>query len=245
MTTITEGIALPQEVEAFLTRLRRALWFLPKADQRETLAGVIAHVEDSLDAGATAAAVLVQLGTPEVIAEQAAVEFEQRTGRAARPRFLGLARVLQFAAFAYALVIAVWSLFREDPAFLLPAASQGVAMDLNELRFESLWDKLLNGTALWGWQPLLEIGVPIVITLAAVLLIGRAWRPGIAIASGLLAGFLVCDWTGAGFLPPDDAAVLMVGPALVLEFAALLVPYRAKTAPRLRTGRGWGSSGRR
>jgi len=229
MSTTIVRTGLPMEARAFLTRLRRALWPLPEADRRETLDGVTAHIEDALGAGATPASVLVQLGTPESIADEAAEQFEARTGRTARPRLLNLARMLQFLAFAYTLVLALWALFGDVTIGM--HVDQGGEVDPASIRAETMWDELADGTASPAWAILLTVALPTVITLVALLLTGRAWRIGMRLASYLLAAFIL--WTGIREgLPSLLAALWMTGPALVLEVAAALVPYRARVTAR-------------
>ncbi len=68
-----------------------------------------------------------------------------------------------------------------------------------------------------------------VVALVALLLGGRSWRPGAAVAAGLLGAFTV-DELGDGFPNFVEYVLPPLGPVFLFELVALFVPHRARVA---------------
>jgi len=216
-TATTAAGPMPAEARRYLAQVRRRLWALPAADRHETIAGIVDHIEDALARGESASEVLAGLGAPELVATQSAAEFEARTGRVAYPRFLNPARILQLLAFAYCALVAGYQLVWVQ-GIDTSGRSGGDAVSMMHL--------VLHGEV--AWPGVLPTVLPAMVALVAVLLVGRAWRPGIAVVAVLLLVMCLSN-PGQGF-DPFLGTLLTWLPALALELAALFVPYRAKAA---------------
>ncbi|WP_125616998.1 HAAS signaling domain-containing protein [Specibacter cremeus] len=209
MNEIKDGSKTPASAEQYLRALRRELRPLPRSEQCEVLNGIAAHIHETLHKAGheETSKALAALGSPRMIAEQAFDDFESRTGRTARPRYLNAARALQIGAAALAVAATL-------AALLLPGVVRDTQINSGEHIVETLTLLQTHSAGI-----LIPLAIPIVLTGLPLAVIGSRWRATSIACTILLAVFAVIASATVGWF---------YSPAFIVAIVAVSIPLRSK-----------------
>lgn len=210
MNTTDSVSVLPELAQFYLRTLHRELWALPAGDQREVLAGIAAHIREGLGGASDedrVDEVLGSLGSPAEVAEQALDDYEERTGRTARPRYLTVPRGLQIGVLA---LVAAATL----AALLLPAGISDTELDSGQ-HIVVATTLLQTSSAL----VLIPMAVPLLLAVTPLVVRKRGWRAVSIVCTVLLGVFAVIASATIGWF---------YLPALVVAIVAICLPWRGR-----------------
>jgi len=214
----------PDPIDRYLADVGRALDPLPPAQRADVLAGIEAHLSDALAEGASPAAVIADLGTPEAIAAQALED-----AAPPRPRYLGPRRIAQIVAFAFALFVSI-GLATVIPVYTTVTTSQSECVLTTSPDGSSgsgtctpAPAETVESTATLadanGPFVVAVVLIPIFLTLLPLVALGRVHLPVSIVGTVLLA---------AGCAIAGFTIGLFYVPALLASAVALFLPTAAK-----------------
>ena len=207
---MTKSTTWPPVVQQYLRALKLDLASLPEEFRRDILAGVTAHISDSLEQGDDAERVLSVLGSHAEVATQAFDQYERESGVNPRPRYFSLKRVLQIVAFVFTIAAALVVIF-------LPGSIE-VSQDSTG-RQAVTTPTLIQSS---GGAILVPLLIPVILTVIPLLVRNRGWQATSIVATVILAVFAIIASASIG---------MFYLPAVVAAVTSLFIPSRKRIKP--------------